>query len=585
MRTAIIFTIFILCIPALAHASTLKVPSQYPTIQDAIDAASVGDTVLVAPGTFVENIDFIGKDITVKSEKGPDVTVIDGGNPANPNYGSAVTFRNKEGAGALLEGFTVTNGTGSWYSPTPPYDKRSGGGIFIKDASPIVKSNIITKNEAMEGTGGGIICGENSSSLIENNVISCNRAHTTGGGITIYFSTPSATIRNNRIHGNWTKISGGGVSCNSDSLIEKNSICGNHAEGDYPPITERGGGGIYCFYASPVIMDNYIANNTTPRKGGGIFCRYSASPIIQNNFIGGNKAKIGGGVDCYENSFPEISNTTLCMNSGLDKGGAISVRSNSVVDVIDSILWDNSAPTGNEIYIGDPAAPSTVAISYSDLKGGQASVVNDGSTLNWGPGMMDADPLFAAGASAFFCLSQVLAGQPADSPCVDMGSTLASNLGMDVFWTRTDEIPDSGTVDMGFHHGPFTYPALQTDLFSISQGVIWEANFILLAGTSNAYRSYILLTSVTGTEPGTSLPGGKVTLPLNWDLFTNLAIGLINTPFFFNFLGTLDDKGSAGAKLDPLAPIAGVPGLTMHFAYALNNPWDFVSNPVGIVFQ
>ncbi len=77
MRYAIIILI-VLAVPALAHSATLKVPSQYPSIQAAIDVAVNGDTVLVAPGTYVENIDFMGKSITVKSEQGPDVTTIDG---------------------------------------------------------------------------------------------------------------------------------------------------------------------------------------------------------------------------------------------------------------------------------------------------------------------------------------------------------------------------------------------------------------------------------------------------------------------------------------------------------------------------
>jgi hypothetical protein len=97
----------------------------------------------------------------------------------------------------------------------------------------------------------------------------------------------------------------------------------------------------------------------------------------------------------------------------------------------------------------------------------------------------------------------------------------------------------------------------------------------------NAKRNYILLGSVSGTEPGTPLPGGQVTLPLNWDIFTNLIIGLINSPVFYDFMKTLDTSGYSKAQLN-LGPVPGAAGITMHFAYALNKPWDFVSNPVGI---
>ena len=106
-------------------------------------------------------------------------------------------------------------------------------------------------------------------------------------------------------------------------------------------------------------------------------------------------------------------------------------------------------------------------------------------------------------------------------------------------------------------------------------------SFYLDAGASNAGRNYIILGSVTGTEPGTPLPGGKATLPLNWDNFTNVIINMVNSPLFTNFQGKLDGQGNGTAQLN-LPPVPGTAGLTMYYAFALNNPWDFASNPVGI---
>ena len=88
-----------------AFSATIHVPGDQPTIQAGIDAAVNGDTVLVAPGTYVEYIDFKGKAITVTSELGPDVTVIDGN-----QAGRVVTFNSGEGLDSVLEGFTITNG-------------------------------------------------------------------------------------------------------------------------------------------------------------------------------------------------------------------------------------------------------------------------------------------------------------------------------------------------------------------------------------------------------------------------------------------------------------------------------------------
>jgi len=97
MRYAIISQCFIFALVSTAQGATINVPGDQPTIQDGINAAVNGDTVLVAPGTYVENIDFLGKAITVMSKLGPEGTIIDGGNPTYPDYGSCVLFDKGEG--------------------------------------------------------------------------------------------------------------------------------------------------------------------------------------------------------------------------------------------------------------------------------------------------------------------------------------------------------------------------------------------------------------------------------------------------------------------------------------------------------
>ena len=500
MRTVLSTTLIILLFALPVYADTIgsiHVPGDQPTIQAGIDSAGHGDTVLVAPGTYKENIDFNGKAITVKSSGGAGVTVING-----DYMGIVVRFWSGEGFDSVLEGFTLT---------------RGGPGICCwYDSSPTIVNNIITGNKA--SSGGGILCGYQSSPSITNNTITGN---TGGWGGGIYCTESSPNITNNTITGNW-----------ADS-----------------------GGGIACFYkSSPTITNNVIVGNRAYNNGGGIYW-WGSSPTITNNTISGNTGGVGGGIYCGYSS-TAITNT---------------------------ILWDNSATTGPEIWVGDTTYPSTLTISYSNVKGGQASVyVDPGSTLNWGAGMINANPLFAAGASGFHYLSQVLAGQPANSPCVDTGSDLASNLGMNLYWTRTDEVPDSGTVDMGFHYGAdFLFPSLQADAFAIPEKVGGTANFLLLAGAKNADRTYLLLGSISGTVKGIPLPGGKATLPLNYDIFTTMTILYANTQLFLDFMGTLDAMGSGAAQMN-LGPVPGFAPLTMYFAYALNKPWDFASNPVGI---
>ena len=198
----------------ITHAATLYVPDNHPTIQDAIDAAVNGDTIIVRQGTYVENIDFLGKAITVTSESGPDVTIIDGS-----RTGSVVAFQSGESQDSVLEGFTISNGSGtllySWSycgggilclngsSPTITgntiawnSDCSSGGGIYCDDSSPIIANNIIAKN-TVANTGSGIYC-NCSSALIANNIIAENTAVYIGGGIFCYGS-PYPSIAGNTL--------------------------------------------------------------------------------------------------------------------------------------------------------------------------------------------------------------------------------------------------------------------------------------------------------------------------------------------------------------------------------------------------
>ena len=119
----------------------------------------------------------------------------------------------------------------------------------------------------------------------------------------------------------------------------------------------------------------------------------------------------------------------------------------------------------------------------------------------------------------------------------------------------------------------------------VSETTGGKVAFSLFAGSPCAGRNYILLGSATGTTPGVILPGGKVTLPLNWDVFTGIVIQLANTSVFNGFIGTLDGLGKAKATFDTGGPLSpGAAGITIHFAFALDRPWDFASNAVSVTF-
>ena len=127
-----------------------------------------------------------------------------------------------------------------------------------------------------------------------------------------------------------------------------------------------------------------------------------------------------------------------------------------------------------------------------------------------------------------------------------------------------------------------TGEGLWSDEKFISASTGGTITLTLDAGPSNAGRNYVILGSVSGTSPGTPLPGGLTTLPLNWDSFTNIVWSNINTPMFANFMGTLDGNGQATAQLN-IEPVSSeYIGTKIYFAYCLNNPFDYVSNPIEI---
>jgi len=165
----------------------------YTTIQEGIDVASDGDTVLVYPGTYYENINYNGKNITVASlyittqaDSFIHQTIIDG----NQN-GSVVTFESGEDSTAILDGFTIQNGSGTIYQ----YIFTCGGGIYCDEVNPTISNCIISNNTAKWGAG--IHCF--SSNIILKNVTICNNhAIFIGGGLCLRNSSTIIFDSNNR---------------------------------------------------------------------------------------------------------------------------------------------------------------------------------------------------------------------------------------------------------------------------------------------------------------------------------------------------------------------------------------------------
>lgn len=375
-----------LILPGAARGADIYVPDDHATIQAAIGAAAAGDTIIVRAGTYVENIDFLGKAVTVVSEKGPWGTVIDGG-----GAGTVVLFENGEGSDSVLDGFTVTNGLG------PGAPDFHGGGITCLNSSPTIRNNIVAGNNSVTSGGGMHLL--NSSAYVHDNTINENfagpwpgGAGETGGGIHCDRGAP--VITSNQINDNGA-AHGGGIFCLSTSvMLSGNLIARNRAaNGD----DSASGGGIGCEGGSAIILNNLVRLNGAEDMGGGVFGVNWGGTLV-NNTILSNEATTGGGLcSLVDPAYPATS-------------------------VVNTIIWGNRAGQGMEMAVDTLANPHSLSIRYSDVRGGQAGVfVGSGCVLNWGAGMIEAYPYFINCQDKDYHLSF-------KSPCRDAGDSVAAAL-------------------------------------------------------------------------------------------------------------------------------------------------------------
>ena len=286
----------------------------FQTIQEGIDAAADGDTIIVCPGTYAENVWLKGENIVLQSTQPADSevvkrTVIDGG-----KAGPVVTFEGTESEACVLAGFTIRNG-GTWY----------GGGIRGEGTHATIRNNVITGNSA-QWYGGGL---SECDGTVEGNTISGNEAFE-GGGLAYC----NGIVRNNLVASNSAETRGGGL-CSCGGTIENNTIADNSAQ--------DGGGLSGC---NGTIRQNAVSGNSAEGNGGGL---YSCRGEVWNNVIAGNMAKgDGGGLHSCDGY---IENNTIYGNSAEGNGGALH---NCRGTILNCIVWRNGAG----VQIAGSASPA-----------------------------------------------------------------------------------------------------------------------------------------------------------------------------------------------------------------------------------
>lgn len=266
------------CVVAMAGlaghgvADVIHVPADYPTIQAGIDAAVDGDEVIVAPGTYFESVNFLGKAIAVRSADGPDPTIIDGTGSLH-----VVECATGEGADTVLDGFTITGGDAK--GPCCGRDDR-GGGMLNAGSSPTVTNCTFSGNSALYGGG---MYNEAGSPTVTNCTFSGNQAASGGGGMyNDDLSCPAVT--GCTFSGNLAR-SGGGMSNHLGSpAVSGCTFGGNQA---------TSGGGMSNLFSSPAVIRCTFSGNFAWSYGGGME-NVDSSPTVTSCTFSGNSAGGGG---------------------------------------------------------------------------------------------------------------------------------------------------------------------------------------------------------------------------------------------------------------------------------------------------
>jgi hypothetical protein len=475
MKSAFVTLLLVFALAYETNAATIHVPADQPTIQAAIDASTSGDTVLVAPGTYYEDINFYGKIITVTSEQGAATTVIDaGGKP------SVVTFKSGETRNAILSGFTITGGRNIY----------SGAGISVSFSSPTIRDNIITGNSGCSGVG---IDSYFSSPRIEYNTISRNiiSGCTGGWGIGIY------------------------VGGNSNAEIIGNMITDNRGGA-------ASGGGVALFAAgNAVLIGNVIARNATAGTGGcgwggGIAIANFVQARIVNNLIVGNSACFGGALHWRGSSGNTmLVNNTIADNEAGSWPGIYATGVDGRNQLYNNII---SASFGPALFCENTSSATPPVLDSNDVFSAQTAAYGGTCADQTGiRGNLSVDAQFLDVAAGKYSVGF-------SSPVVDAGNNWAP----DIQTTDLAGNPrissangDPDRIDIGayeyFNRSPLVDAGADQEV-ALTEGCFASVKLNGIAFDEDGDQLSYAWTSSVGTfngpSPAVSLPAGSYTFTL-----------------------------------------------------------------------
>jgi hypothetical protein len=313
----LLVVVAVVAVFSAAHADTIYVDTDncpgpgsgtpedpYCSIQTGIDNAVDTDEIVVAPGIYLEMINFLGKAVTLHSSDGADVTIIDG----TGNF-HVVQCVNGEGPDTVLEGFTITGGNANG-----EYPDYLGGGMYNSSSSPTVTDCRFSGNSATAEGGG--MCNYDSNPTVTNCTFEGNHVQDgSGGGMSNQYSSPTVTDCTFSENTTTPFYGGGMYSANSSNpTVTDCTFTGN--------IGGYEGGGMYNnMFCSPTVTDCTFEGNTA--ESGGGMCNQNCSPTVTDCTFSENAAQHGGGMRNYNGSSPTVIGCTFTGNDGGANGGGM----------------------------------------------------------------------------------------------------------------------------------------------------------------------------------------------------------------------------------------------------------------------
>lgn len=377
-------------------ASIIEIPTQYRTIQGGIDHSSQGDTVLVQPGIYYENLQFVfPHGITLSSNflLTSDTSYISQTIINGDQNGNVINIDGWTGdeSNLIITGFTITNGYAT-----------SGGGVQIINRNNVYLDHLHVINNSAS-MGGGIFSTFSSNVQITNTLVDNNIGIDWAGGI-YFYSSSDGGVENCTIQNNESGMDGGGI-----------TIAGGPVE----------------------ISNSQISYNTAHRDGGGLFATPELDQVISlNNVLVSNNTTTGvfdfefwyngGGGIALNMCQLELINTTIADNNTASLGHNLLLQAENQVSISNSIIWDTQE---GQIYSGYES--NVVIVGWSDISSDDSTFVNpNNAEWIWGDGNIQAEPMFFDPATADYSLQY-------GSPCIDAGDP------------ESPYDPDGTTIDMG----------------------------------------------------------------------------------------------------------------------------------------